>query len=259
MNSNLQQLDELCMRFENDWHVEQPPEFLFRFLELESVKLKSITTLQELSLELCVIDLQRRWQAWNAKDFRDELPENVWQKMKNLPRVADYLRFVSQNSINWEEPDIAELKTAEFDARQKHGDLPAPSQADPDVSLHPIEKIKRPTATISLAGQQVFHCKIWGKLQVGRQAQGEPDFPCLRELESEEKLICAAGQDASISRNQFQVSQISTKYFMIQNTSTNRSFIIDKTRAAVPGSIQIVRLPLSVVLGDTVVRFSHVK
>ena len=106
------------------------------------------------------------------------------------------------------------------------------------------------------SGQRVYECEIWGKLEVGRQAYGEPEFPALIEGSTPPKLLCAEGMDASISRNQFLASLVSRRYSIVTNTSANRTFAVNGDQFVVtPRSNGVFALPFDVELGDTTVRF----
>ena len=63
--------------------------------------------------------------------------------------------------------------------------------------------------------------------------------------------------DASISRNQFEVSLVSRRFAIVANTSSNRSFLVDDRLPLLPQVKGVAKLPFEVKLGDTIVRFER--
>ena len=181
---------------------------------------------------------------------------DVLEQLSRLPTFEQYSSLAAERGFVFNASEVVELKSGEFFARQKYGDLPAPSEADPDIRLTPAKKVSRPTVSVLKSGQRVYECEIWGKLEVGRQAYGEPEFPALIEGSTPPKLLCAEGMDASISRNQFLASLVSRRYSIVTNTSANRTFAVNGDQFVVtPRSNGVFALPFDVELGDTTVRF----
>lgn len=183
---------------------------------------------------------------------------DVLEQLSKLPTYEQYSSVAVERGFVFEASDVVELKSSEFSARQKYGDLPAPNEADHDIRLTPTKKISRPTVSVLKSGQRVYKCDIWGKVEVGRQAYGEPEFPALIENSTPPKLLCAEGMDASISRNQFLASLVSRRYSIVTNTSANRTFVVNGDQFALaPRSNGVFALPFDVELGDTAVRFEQ--
>ena len=250
---DLKQLDRFCMQFEDSWRLDQPHSFPFQFYHSKSPKFGSAT---EILAEICMIDMQRRWQHWSRKDLSGMKAVDVLEQLSRLPTYEQYSAIAAERGFVFEATDVVELKSSEFSARQKYGDLPAPSEADVDVRLTPAKRVSRPTVSVLKSGQRVYECDIWGKVEVGRQAYGEPEFPVLIEDSTPPKLLCAEGMDASISRNQFTASLVSRRYSIVTNTSANRTFVVNYDQFVLaPRSNGVFAIPFSVNLGDTTVRF----
>lgn len=241
------------MEFEDRWRFDQPTNSPFQFFELESPNFGEPI---EILTEICVIDMQRHWQHWSTKDLSGMKATDVLEQLSRLPTFEQYSSLAAERGFVFKASDVVELKSSEFAARQKYGDLPAPDEADPDIRLTSAKKVSRPTVSVLKSGQRVYECEIWGKLEVGRQAYGEPEFPALIEGSTPPKLLCAEGMDASISRNQFLASLVSRRYSIVTNTSANRTFAVNGDQFVVtPRSNGVFALPFDVELGDTTVRF----
>ena len=254
MKMDLKQLDEFSMRFENEWTPNQPLAYPFQFFQAEKPVFGEEG---EILAEICMIDMQRRWKEWGSRNLAELSAPVVLNSFSQLPKCEDYIDGASKCGVAFTSKDVAELKSVEFLARQKYGDLPTRDSADSDVQLPAARKINRPRVSVVRLGQVVFECETWGKFEVGRQAKGEPEFPCFIENVAIPKLLCAEGMDASISRNQFEVSLVSRRFAIVANTSSNRSFLVDDRLPLLPQVKGVAKLPFEVKLGDTIVRFER--
>jgi hypothetical protein len=252
MDLEFKHLDEACMQFEDRWSKDQPVCFVFDFFGTVSSHFKDPAPV---ILELCQIDMQRRWQAWNSKSLSSMSVEQVNTSFSQIPRVRNYLTEAKERNHIFGPTAEIELKSCEFASRQKYGDLPCPSEADDEVQPAKLATLKRPLAIIQREGTEVFRHAIWGKTTVGRQAKGEPKFPGYSEEHAPAKLICSEGSDPSISREQFSVAMASSQFAIITNGSRNRCFTINKHRVVEPDTSEVIGLPFDVELGHTIVSF----
>jgi hypothetical protein len=249
---DLQELDELYSRFEEVWNVDRPVCFTVKFLRAElSNKFEA-----DILAELFMIDMQRRWQEWSSGDLFKRTVQQAVQELSGLPTYHNYLLIAAESGIIFKPTEIFELKKAELESRQQFGDLPNPQEVEPELRVE-LRKVNRPCASVSHSGQRVFESSMWGKLKVGRQSEGEPSSPCLLTDSDTPKLICAAGTDPSISRNQFLISVLARRHAIITNCSRNRAFAIDDEIALEPQAQRVVKFPFFIRLGHTTVHFER--
>ena len=257
MDDEIQQLDKFCERFEVAWDEEKPRDFPIRFLQANSVRGVSDS---RLFAEVCVIDQQRRWQAWSTLDLSGDSVSVARELYSKLPRTTDYQLQAREGNVVLDKFAVRELMSCEFNCRLVYGDLPCPDEAGVGLELVQLSDIVRPTATIWVADKSVFRRSVWGNVKAGRQAKGEPHFPSLHHCEDYNKLICAEGEDSSISRNQFLASCISLRHLILTNSSTNRGFYVYEgvNRTSVsPGTSVLLRWPFVIQLGATKIKFSR--
>ena len=242
-------IDHLAIEFERQWSFEQPISGIFDFVAGQ--RLPSNLALG-LTLELAIVDLERRWQNWGKRDFVDAQPAEVEQQLRQLPTHTDYLAAFQAFQQTLSLDMLTELRTCEWKARLAYGDSPTvPNDMLAYVSNYvdrfsPLIRVEDPTTASE------YTVNLLGSMSIGRQAQGEPEPPQLHIEQARRKLICVPGRDALVSRNQLRASIMNRGHCLVENTSQNRWF--SANGVAIPAaSAAIVKLPTRIDLTSIVI------
>lgn len=244
--TNLNILDQIAMKFEAHWSAEMAIADIPRFLTGETLCAEEK---REILLELAMVDIDRRWQDYCLKIYHESKPDDLLHWKEMLPSAADYalLFFTYEQAIR--RTTLEELREHEFVTRARLGDIPRPTGG---LSSTVVEKIKnaRPSIEVWKGGSIIFRQNVWGKLEIGRQASGEPNPCCVHETADSCKLICVPSGYDRISRRQSVISMLTPSHAVIKNTSSNRSFLIEQEAVSPPGTSYLASLPVSFQFDD---------
>lgn len=250
---NIEEVDRICGEFEQEWSSENSLCYLQEYLS--NVSTSAGGSFGYLFGEIAQIDMEHRWRAL-AKTTRalSSAASEVLQQIEHqIPRWQDYSKLACSLGLNLDDKLTHMLSDCEFRVRAKYGDAPSPTTLGLADEIFFKHNKLLPTATVVHNGSPQFHTPFISPLQIGRQGKQEPPPPLLFRTDDQTKLICSALHDTSISRNQLSVQIIAGNLASVQNTSSNRSFLVDG-QAVDPGASLFANFPINIDLSSITVR-----
>ena len=255
MQSELRDIDTICMEFESSWRPDQGMDPILLRMREYCTTAGQIPAAR-LFTELCMVDIDRTWRSWGALDFAGKDVDSTLRALADLQQRSRYLQTAEDLGIALSEREIRELNQHEWVARIKYGDAP---RASCEADQHDLEnsQASQPRISIGDSRQNKFEASLLGKIIIGRQSEGEPGPFSWLEHQDGRKLVCVEGKFPQISRTQLSIEMVNRLHVLIENLSSNRHFSVDHTDIVAPAHRALTKLPLNIDLSILQVRISR--
>ncbi len=240
-------MDTLIDRFEEESEDKAivGPADVERFLEALDEDVPSDPTF---IFELSKIALELSWMRWPERlnCFAEKLsPEDVFQKLRNLPTAQDFFPLFT-NDVRARVDALAE---SEFRLRSTYGDcIPAEHYAatySTTICTPMTRNLRRVTSDFRSAS---LNATLHGLCLFGRQRSTDPDDLQVEKRPEGRRIIIAPRRENRVSRNQMSLQLLSPDFAILQNTSTTNKLALEHREMLDLGEKRLVRFPFVITL-----------